>query len=125
MAFGLTWASSVTGLWDVTTKRNVGEPATLRIGAVADRVRKRADSAHRPAGRRSSRNRSVVPPMPRPQGRVTISAMSRLVRFVNCVAAWLEEQLWPMRDRVGIAPARITVFTTDGEQSLAKRNRRA
>jgi hypothetical protein len=56
---------------------------------------------------------------------VKISAMSRLVRFVNGVAAWLEEQLWPMRDRVDIAPARITVFTTDGEQSLVKRNRRA
>ena len=85
-------------------------------------TRNLAAQAYRP---RSSRNRSVVPPMPPPQGRVTISAMSRLIHFVNGVAAWLEEQLWPMRDRVDIAPARITVFTTDGEQSLAKRNRRA
>jgi hypothetical protein len=110
---------------DVTTKRNVGEPATWRIGAVADRLRKRADSPHRPAERRSCRNGSVVSPMPRPEGRATMSAMRRLVRFAAGVGAWLEEQLWPMRDRVDITPARMTVFTTDGEQSLVKRKRRA
>jgi hypothetical protein len=52
-------------------------------------------------------------------------AMTRAVRFVLRSGAWLEEQIWPPRGRGGTTPARITVLTNDGPQTLAQRSRRA
>jgi hypothetical protein len=52
------------------------------------------------------------------------AAVTRVVRVVFGACAWLEEQIWPPRGREGITPARITVWTGHGEQTLARHSRR-
>jgi hypothetical protein len=46
------------------------------------------------------------------------------VRLVVRVSAWIQEQLWQPRGADGVAPAHITVLTSDGTKTLTQRSRK-